>query len=193
MEAHIKGHANEMPDDEENSRGTAESTTGNEAVKKEKPVPMDVSSSPGTSPTSTMPTSSLSSVSPPNGKASMLPATPRESSSDAEEVTYYNMYSRYEQQSMSNQHYTVPSNGGVNPALLAAVSIAASANDSDDLTTLGRNMQREHSSAIPSTSSGSGRIGEQDVYMDNSFIYEPLAVMRQQGFFNPAPKVEEFK
>lgn len=102
------------------------------------------------------------------------------------EMTYYSLCTKTEYEM----------GRGLNPALLEAVSIAASANESENLT-----MLRSHHASnnlqppIPSTSHNSlfAAVREQDNLMDHSFIYEPLAVMRQQGFFNPAPKVEEFK
>lgn len=104
------------------------------------------------------------------------------------EMTYYSLCTKTE--------YEMGRGGGLNPALLEAVSIAATAHESEDLTTL-----RSHHGTnnlqppIPSTSHNSlfAAVREQDNLMDHSFMYEPLAVMRQQGFFNPAPKVEEFK
>lgn len=183
MEAHIKGHANEMPDDDENE--VAESTNRNDVKMR-------------TSPTSTMPAPLIS----PNSTitttiSTPLIATPRESSnsdghSDVDEIAYYNSYS---QSNASGTGYLIPSGGGVNPALLAAVSIAASAKDSDDLTALGRSHQRNGLSTLPSTSAGTSSlaavVNEQDI--NNSFVYEPFAVMRHQGLFNPVPKVEEFR
>lgn len=185
MEAHIKGHANEMPDDDENE--ITESSSGNDA--KMRTSPNSTMPAPSTSPNSTITTTTAA---PPT-----LLSTPRESSnsdahSDIDEIAYYNSYAH---SNSSTSGYTVPSGGGVNPVLLAAVSIAASANDSDDLTALGRNHQRNGLSMMPSTSSGASSlaaaVNEQD--MNNSFIYEPFAVMRQQGLFNPVPKVEEYR
>lgn len=180
MEAHIKGHANEIPDDEENASADGGPTNGSEAMKNENPMMH-------ASPTSTMRTVSSPS---PNSLATSSTSTIKESSMDAHsdtEMTYYSLCTKSE--------YEMGRVGGVNPALLEAVSIAASAHESEDLTTLRSRHSGSMQPAIPSTSHNSlfAAVREQDNLMDHSFIYEPLAVMRQQGFFNPAPKVEEFK
>lgn len=200
MEAHIKGHANEIPDDEDGSGGataTDESTTGTDTrqVKMEEALDMP------NSPISNMPMSSPSPNSTSTSIASLQLPTPRESSSDAhsdgDEISYYNLYTRFDQSIPSNREYTVQTTGsGVNPALLAAVSIATSANECEDLTTLRNHTGATQSMVMPSTSGNNSlmaAVHEQDAIMDHSFIYEPLAVMRQQGYFTPAPKVEEFK
>lgn len=186
MEAHIKGHANEIPDDEENGTTDAAGTTvnGNESMKNENG---NGTSMVHASPTSTIRT--LSSPSP-NSLAPSSISTLKESSMDAHsdtEMTYYSLCTKSE--------YEMGRGGGVNPALLEAVSIAASAHESEDLTTLRSRHSNNMQPAIPSTSHNSlfAAVREQDNLLDHSFIYEPLAVMRQQGFFNPAPKVEEFK
>lgn len=191
MEAHIKGHANEIPDDEQEA--VAESTTGNDTnvVKLEIGPNLIDSSNAVQSPNSTMPLPSPSPNSTVSTSTISVLPTPRESSSDAhsdgDEMAYYNLFTRFDQQ--TSPEYNVQSTGGVNPALLAAVSIAASANESENLTTL-----RSHRPA-PSTSTSSmlRAANDQDTLMESSFIYEPLSVMRQQGYFTPAPKVEEFK
>lgn len=195
MEAHIKGHANEIPDDEHETTTEATPLTTSESSTGAQPIVLGKTQTIRASPTSTMPMLSPSPNSSTSTSTHSLLPTPRESSSDThsdgDEMTYYNMFTRFDQ-STSNQDYKVQSNGGgVNPALLAAVSIAASANESDDLTIL-----RNH---LPATSSSSATnallaaVNEQDAIMDHSFIYEPLAVMHQQGYFTPAPRVSEYK
>lgn len=185
MEAHIKGHANEIPDDEENGSADGAAVNGNEAIKNENGNGNGMMHA---SPTSTVRTVSSPS---PNSLATSSTPTLKESSLDAHsdtEMTYYSLCTKSE--------YEMGRGGGVNPALLEAVSIAASAHESEDLTQLrSRHSSHGMQPAIPSTSHNSlfAAVREQDNLMDHSFIYEPLAVMRQQGFFNPAPKVEEFK
>lgn len=195
MEAHIKGHAKDLPDDEPE--------TATEAVAKAEPVKMelaasapDVSQTIRASPTSTMPMlspSPNSNTSVPN--VSHMP-TPRDSSSDthsdADDMAYYNIFTRFDQTTSTNEYKVQSNGGGVNPALLAAVSIAASAKDTDDLTTL-RNYLPQSSGPSSATNALLAAVTEQDATMDPSFIYEPLAVMHQQGYFNPAPRVGEFK
>lgn len=198
MEAHIKGHAKDLPDDE--SEIATEAVAKSETVKVEQLAPnMDASQTIRASPTSTMPMLSPSPTS--NTSASNLSAlpTPRDSSSDThsdgDEMSYYtNIFTRFDSQKASNNEFKVQSHvgGGVNPALLAAVSIAASQNEADDLTTL-----RTHLPTASATSAATNAllaaVTEQETAMDHSFIYEPLAVMHQQGYFNPAPRVGEFK
>lgn len=196
MEAHIKGHAKDLPDDEPE--------TATEAVAKSEPVkmeqgapPMEVTQTIRASPTSTMPMLSPSPNS--NTSASNISTmpTPRDSSSDThsdgDEMSYYtNIFTRFDQKAANNEYKVQSHGGGVNPALLAAVSIAASQNEADDLTTL-----RTHLPASSGSSSATNAllaaVSEQETAMDHSFIYEPLAVMHQQGYFNPAPRVGEFK
>lgn len=185
MEAHIKGHANEGPDDEMDTNSTEENTA--KAVKIEQsPSAMEISIA--QQPNITAIPSPIPSTSPlSNAPTSILP-TPRESSSDAnsdaDEVSYYNMYSRYEQPSNSPQNYTVHSlngsNGGVNPALLAAVS---------------EELNHQNNQSIPTNSSNSILLdlSEPDVAVDNSFMYPPFMALRQQNYFSSVPKVEEFK
>lgn len=194
MEAHIKGHAKNLPDDEPETEAAAKP----EPVKIEQIAPqMEVTQTIRASPTSTMPMLSPSPNSNTSASNISILPTPRDSSSethsDGDEMAYYNIFTRFDQ-TTSNNEYKVQSNGGggVNPALLAAVSIAASANDADDLTTL-----RTHLPTSTATTSATNAllaaVTEQDATMDPSFIYEPLAVMQQQGYFNPAPRVSEYK
>lgn len=204
MEAHIKGHAKDLPDDEPDT-ATELTPTKSETVKSEQmPTAMEVTQTIRASPTTTMPMLSPS----PNSNTSavnitILP-TPRDSSSDTHSDgddlnAYYNIFTRFDHQTTAtiNNEYKVQSNGGgggggVNPALLAAVSIATSANDVDDLTTL-RNHMPTSSASSSATNALLAAVTEQDATMDPSFIYEPLAVMHQQGYFNPAPRVGEYK
>ncbi|XP_031623770.1 Krueppel homolog 1 isoform X2 [Contarinia nasturtii] len=196
MEAHIKGHAKDMPDDEPET--ATEATAKSEPVKMEQAaVTMVVSHTIRASPTSTMPMLSPSPNSNTSASNISIMPTPRDSSSDThsdgDEMSYYtNIFTRFDQKT-PNHEYKVQSNGGgVNPALLAAVSIAAQQNEADDLTTL-----RPHMPAASGPSSATNAllaaVSEQDTTMDPSFIYEPLAVMHQQGYFNPAPRVSEYK
>lgn len=197
MEAHIKGHANQIPDNEHESP-EAMPRTSIENVKMEKngSHAMETLHTIRASPTSTMPALSPS----PNSNASTgtllsMVQTPRESSSDthsdADDMTYYNIFARFDQSTSNTEYQMQPRVGGVNPALLAAVSIAASANDSDDLTLL-RTHAPSNPVPNPSTNALLAAVNDRDNSMDPSF-YEPLAVMHQQGYFNPAPRVSEYK
>lgn len=212
MEAHIKGHAKDLPDDEADpatDTSPTKSENGSTINVKSEQMPNEVTQTIRASPTTTMPMlspSPNSNTSAPN--ITILP-TPRDSSSDTHSDgddinAYYNIFTRFDQTTVSNNEYKVQSNGsgsgsgggggggGVNPALLAAVSIATSANEADDLTTL-RNHMPTSSASSSATNALLAAVTEQDATMDPSFIYEPLAVMHQQGYFNPAPRVGEYK
>lgn len=156
MEAHIKGHANDIPDDENaddmsmdrssmqqqpetkhsillNTPSTSASTT---------PSPSNIAMShPAVTKYETNEGSSqhlmnfaeqfaiINAVTPPTPVTTVYPDTPKDSeasseqNSDGDDVTYMNMYSRFEQ-SVVNQYGM---NSGVNSALLAVASITASA------------------------------------------------------------------
>lgn len=196
MEAHIKGHAKDLPDDEPEI--ATEAVAKSEPVKIEQvPPTMKVTQTIRASPTSTMPMLSPS----PNSNTSVsnittLP-TPRDSSSDThsdgDEMSYYtNIFTRFDQKASNNEFKVQSHGGGVNPALLAAVSIAASQNEADDLTTLRTHLPTSSASSS-ATNALLAAVTEQETTIDHSFIYEPLAVMHQQGYFNPAPRVGEYK
>jgi len=155
MEAHIKGHANDIPDDDSemtadrsshqhetkhsillNTPSTSSSTT---------PSPNNITMNhPAVTKYEASDSSNqhmmnfadqftiMNSVTPPAPATSITtvyPDTPKDSeasseqNSDGDDVTYINMYSRYEQ-SVVNQYGM---NSGVNSALLAVASITASA------------------------------------------------------------------
>lgn len=195
MEAHIKGHANDVPDDEEeNSNGGVTTEPG--TVDKSNNVviiqeiieedSIDLSSTTPPPPQSSSSTPSLvlehiptSSNSPNN--LHVIPITPKESSSennsDGDDVTYYNMYSRFEQSVVGGSTTSI----GVNPALLAAASMAAASFDQH---------LSSSPSPPPSTSAGSSILSSSSSQQSTSmqppsFIYEPLSVMRQHGYFGP--------
>lgn len=194
MEAHIKGHANEIPDDE---------VEGNDAEAKSTTDTLSLDASPPGAAIKSLPSSARSMTSSPSSStvAAAIPPTPRESScseanSDGDELNYYNLYSRFDQSIPDNGYGNHQSSGVVKPALLEAVSIAAWASDEHSH----RNSILPHpsvslqSNTHPSISNALlEAVSQQESVMDTSFIYEPLAVMRQQGYFTPAPKVEEFR
>lgn len=184
MEAHIKGHANGEPDDQMDSNATDEN--GAKTVKVEQsPSAIEL-----VRPTSSSMSSPISSTSPLNSAPTPILPTPRESSSDAnsdaDDISYYNMYSRYEQIQNSPQNYSIHSSsggghgGGVNPALLAAVT---------------EELNHQSNQSIQNNSSNSVLLdlSDPDVAVDNSFMYQPFMAMRQQSYFSSVPKVEEFK
>lgn len=168
MEAHIKGHASEITDEDGN-----DSTLSTELdTRKNLNNLMSVMSKPST-----------------------YSETPRESSSeansDADELAYYNLqFSRLEQSNISS--YNIEQASGVDPALLAAVSLAASVVGNGELGDYGSaSPNKTHLKNSPVLSPPTSI--HQNSFSQNNLVYEPLAVMRQQGYFTPAPRVEEFR
>lgn len=178
MEAHIKGHANEIPDEE--GGDSSSFSVDVDTIKMEKSVD-----------------STGSATKKVNKNSNILPETPIESSSEAnsdgDELVYYNnMYSRYEQSNTPNNSYPAEQPSvGVNPALLAAVSMVTSSPSVLPVTNMEvddvQSVQQPHDTKLhmKHESIPSGAL------LANSFTYEPLAIMRQQGYF--APKVEEYR
>lgn len=151
MEAHIKGHANEMPDDD-NSEMVDQSSMQqqNQQIDNKHNILLtpsssssSLSSSPNTSLTHPIITKyelndnviSFGSNDPHNIPTplatitTIYPDTPKDSeasseqNSDGDDMTYLNMYSRFEQSVVNNYGVT----SGVNSAFLAAASIQAAA------------------------------------------------------------------
>lgn len=209
MEAHIKGHANELPDEDGTDGASVSSYT---TIIEEPVLPIRRVSETDTSSTSS------SSV---GVAAAKLPETPRETSSsdamsDAEDLAYYQMYPRFNSTNYGSGH-GMGSGGGVNPALLAAVSMAATAAAEQDAADAAaaaaevaeRNGRMRSPDRSRMHSPSSTRNSEQascgsQYRMPNSSArssiktevyssYEPLSLMRQQGYFAPVPNVEEFK
>lgn len=170
MEAHIKGHASEITDED----GT-DSTLSTEMDSRKN--------------------NNLNNLITSISKPSTCTETPRESSSeansDADEIAYYNLQlSRLEQSNIIN--YNVEQAPGVDPALLAAVSLAASVVGNGEMShyrSASPNKTLSRNSTGPSTSP----LLHQNSFNQSNLVYEPLAVMRQQGYFAPAPRVEEFR
>lgn len=152
MEAHIKGHANEMPDDDA-SELTVEQQANQSPPLDNKHNILSSESHPlvakyevnASDDNATLifgqgdhhtisPQSSLAAT---TTTANLYPDTPKDSeasseqNSDGDDITYMNMYSRYEQSVMNN--YGV--NSGVNNALIAAASITAATMQPLSLTT----------------------------------------------------------
>uniref|UniRef100_A0A1L8DIX2 C2H2-type domain-containing protein n=1 Tax=Nyssomyia neivai TaxID=330878 RepID=A0A1L8DIX2_9DIPT len=162
MEAHIKGHANEIPDDE------------------------DVKLIPDTpEPQPDRLASPMRDLEPLVEQHPMQIDTPRASSSepnsDGDDVTYYNMYSRFEQSVVTN--YGVPASG-VNPALLAAASIAAAA------TAAG--FEDQNHKSLPVVAPQPPAVTPVPLATSATF-YEPASVMRQHSYFTPAPTASDFR
>lgn len=195
MEAHIKGHANEMPDDE--SEATTEAVARAAGVQTMK-TDSNGSASPIESPIRASPTSTMPLSPSPNSNTSstasisLMPTPQSSSETEPEDMAYYNIFTRFDR---PGSEYKVQSHSGIglNPALLAAVSIAT-AHENADLTTLRTHLTNTPASAASSeTNALLAAVSKQDASMDPNFIYEPLAVMHQQGYFNPAPRVGEYK
>lgn len=170
MEAHIKGHASEITDEDGN-----DSTLSTEL--------------------DTRKNHNLNNLMTTMSKPSTYTETPRESSSeansDADELAYYNLqFSRLEQSNIGS--YNIEQASGVDPALLAAVSLAASAVGNGEIGDYGsvspNRTLLKNATGLPTPTSL-----HQSSFSQNNLVYEPLAVMRQQGYFAPAPRVEEFR
>lgn len=151
MEAHIKGHANDIPDDENADEMAMDRASQQQETKHSILLNTPSTSSPTTpSPNSIAMNhpavtkyetndvmnfaeqfSIINSVTPAPSTSitTVYPDTPKDSeasseqNSDGDDVTYMNMYSRFEQ-SVVNQYGM---SSGVNSALLAVASITASA------------------------------------------------------------------
>lgn len=153
MEAHIKGHANDMPDDDNademameqssqqqetkhsillNTPSTSSSTTPSpNSIAMNHPAVTKYEANDGSMMNFAEQFSIINSVTPAPSTSitTVYPDTPKDSeasseqNSDGDDVTYMTMYSRFEQ-SVVNQYGM---NSGVNSALLAVASITASA------------------------------------------------------------------
>lgn len=157
MEAHIKGHANDLPDEEMNGDDMSIDRSSN--LQQHETKHSILLNTPSTSSSTTPSPNSIAtnlpvvpkyentessnqhlmnfaeqftiinSVTPSTSITTVYPDTPKDSeasseqNSDGDDVTYINMYSRYEQ-SVVNQYGM---SSGVNSALLAVASITASA------------------------------------------------------------------
>lgn len=153
MEAHIKGHANDIPDDDNLEEMRVDRSPSHQQQETKHSILLNTPSTSSSTPSPNMSHpavtkyenndssnlmnfaeqfSIINSVTPPAPSTSITtvyPDTPKDSeasseqNSDGDDVTYINMYSRYEQ-SVVNQYGM---NSGVNSALLAVASITASA------------------------------------------------------------------
>jgi hypothetical protein len=151
MEAHIKGHANDIPDDENcDERAVNRSPTQNQTETKHSILLNTPSASLSATPSPNMSTVvtkfenndnsnhqlmnfaeqfSIMNAMAPTSTTTVYPDTPKDSeasseqNSDGDDITYMNMVSRFEQ-SVVNQYGM---NSGVNSALLAVASMTASA------------------------------------------------------------------
>lgn len=190
-----------MPDDEPE--------TSTEAIARPtepQPIKMDANNTQLTeSPTRASPTSTMP-MSPPNSNASSIGSvqsqsmpTPQSMSSETEveDMAYYNMFTRFDHAASDADYkteYKMQSHGGgVNPALLAAVSFAT-ANENADLTILRTHLPTTSASAASSaTNALLAAVSEQDASMDPSFLLGPLSMMSQRGYLTPAPQVSQYK
>jgi hypothetical protein len=197
MEAHIKGHANEMPEDdemgdeEENSdeldRNDMHMINPNNIKleninqRQEEPLRKEQHE------LNVLLQTDTRKVSPPSLELSLSPPQLNDGLND---LTCYNMYTRFEQSVVNS--YGIHS--GVNPALLAAASIAASATPALVATSNNNGCSSLSSpSSNISLQNGNDDLSRSHSPLNNNFVYEPLAIMRHHGFFVPAPQAPEFK
>jgi hypothetical protein len=151
MEAHIKGHANDLPDDDNIDEMMLDRSPASANHQQKETKHSILLNTPSTSSSTTPSPNNLvshpavtkyedgtnllnfaeqftlmnsTSASVPSTNITVYPDTPKDSeasseqNSDGDDVTYLNMYSRFEQ-NVVNQYGM---NAGVNPALLAAAS-----------------------------------------------------------------------
>lgn len=209
MEAHIKGHANDIPDEDGdevaerssnqhqpeakhsilmNTPSTSSSTTpspNNTAMNNPLMPKYESNDSPNNQMISFAEQFSIMTSVPSTSITTVYPDTPKDSeasseqNSDGDDVTYMNMYSRFEQ-SVVNQYGM---SSGVNSALLAVASITASAtlqpisstsssnnfcNNANNLITLKTIQQSATSSVVPTA---------------NSFEQPQTGLTRSSGYF----------
>lgn len=227
MEAHIKGHANDIPDDDNGDEMAIDRSSMQHQQETKHSILLNT---PSTS-SSTTPSPNniamnhpavtkyennessnqhlmnfaeqfaiINSVTPPapsTSITSVYPDTPKDSeasseqNSDGDDVTYINMYSRYEQ-SVVNQYGM---SSGVNSALLAVASITASAtlqpvpttsnsNNSNSLCNNANNLITLKPIQQSSPSSASAQNG-----------YESAQMGRNNGYFGGAnmPQTSDYK
>jgi hypothetical protein len=206
MEAHIKGHANEMPDDEDMPDEETDTVDDGEHMINPSNIKLEngnqrseelmvkvAAAAPPQQQHQPPPDTELNvllqtdarKISPP---ALELSLSPPQLNDGLNNLSCYNMYSRFEQSVVNN--YGIHS--GVNPALLAAASIAASATPAP---ASGNNMCSTLSSPSSNMSlpNGNEDLSRSHSPISNSFVYEPLAGIMRQHFFVPAPQAPEFK
>jgi Zinc finger, C2H2 type len=156
MEAHIKGHANDIPDDDNENDMNVERGSSQQSQDTKPSILLNTPSTSSATPSPnnlvmnhpavtkfesadqhlmnfaeqfTLMNASVTPPAPSTSITTVYPDTPKDSeasseqNSDGDDVTYINMYSRYEQ-SVVNQYGM---SSGVNSALLAVASITASA------------------------------------------------------------------
>ena len=214
MEAHIKGHANDIPDEEHGDEMAIDRSSNHTQQETKHSILLNT---PSTSSSTTPSPNSISmnhpvvtkyensessnimnfadqftiinSVTPPAPSTSITtvyPDTPKDSeasseqNSDGDDVTYINMYSRYEQ-SVVNQ-YGISS--GVNSALLAVASITASAtiqpvpttsNSNNTLCNNANNLITLNSIQQPPPPSGPSQISYEHSQMRNNGYFAGAA------------------
>lgn len=191
MEAHIKGHANDMPDDEISGEP-------NERI-----MDVDIESSSNSIKSSLSPPRMVEESSIPiSASNENLSEIPRDSgsevNSDVDESSYYNLYSRFER-SMNN--YTM--HGEIDSALIAAATIRAAVEQRTPIMSPPLSQSSSSSMQPPSAIASPPPPPPPQITTNHqvpgqtsggrTFAYEPLAVMRQQGYFTPAPPSSEYR
>jgi uncharacterized Zn-finger protein len=224
MEAHIKGHANDIPEEgNTDEMGFERSSNQLQPETKHSILLNTPSTSSSTTPSPNNITTNHSVVTkyensespnhqlmnfaeqfsamnavtpaPSTSITTVYPDTPKDSeasseqNSDGDDVTYMNMYSRFEQ-SVVNQYGM---NSGVNSALLAVASITASAtlqpvtptsssnnscNNANNLITLNPIQQSVSSSLAP---------------MQNNYESSQVSLVRNNGYFSNNPQANDYK
>ena len=215
MEAHIKGHAKDLPDDEEmdNKSAIQNAFNGNSSMDLT-PPPSNISSESMGGITDT------SSPSMNEDQMMMDQHQPKdqiqveEPNENGDIVTYYNMYSRFEQSVVNS--YGVQS--GVNPALLAVASMASSSfaehiqkdlvlstdkmsypqkkchqtnSDLDEQLAMSPQSNISNSPQSMNRSLSPLQTMNESSVQNQGYVYEPM-IMRH-GYFAPGAQVSEFR
>jgi hypothetical protein len=204
MEAHIKGHANEMPDDDHND----DMSSINQSPKHQQQLesknnilltPSSSSSSLSSSPNTTLShpiitkyelndnimnfVNSDQNMAPMNAVTTIYPDTPKDSeasseqNSDGDDMTYLTMYSRFEQSVVNS--YGVSS--GVSSALLAAASITAAATVQPITISAPSTINNTNSNTLITLSP----IQQNPTNQQLNNMYESSQLMRQNNYFGP--------
>ncbi|XP_058056398.1 Krueppel homolog 1 [Anopheles bellator] len=229
MEAHIKGHANELPDDDETEVKAEESSASSEvtaaAAGAVGPTGVVVgagsnsSVSGGSSSRSSNFEYSSSAEEPEsNGSGDEPGRRPvevqheeededeedddEEDEEEQRESKYSDRILRSSVPSATQQTYGASLGGGVDPALLAAASIAAAVEEVKLQRALSPPVQRSTSLSItritppPSSSMqdpATTTVASTSTSSSGPFPYEPMAIMKHHGYFAPASQVTDFR
>lgn len=179
MEAHIKGHANDLPDDDDEMRSVAPTPT---LVSEAEPIQTVVGYKSRVSPQRLSPINSeIKQVQ--NSRNLLEVAKEEVISNPDDDLNYYRLYQRFDN-SVTSQ-YSVQNS--MNPvAMLAAASMVAAAKERED------RPPSNAPSLSPVSLSPNSVMQSNSGTNENYSTYESLSKMRNNAYFTPAA-VPEFK